>query len=47
MMKRLGERGAGTTEWVSQQRGDLIKLLENYMYGRAPEQPPVRSTLKA
>lgn len=24
----------------------MIKLLENYMYGHAPEQPPVRSTLK-
>ena len=39
-------RVTSTTEWV-QHRTDMIKLLENYMYGHAPEQPPVRSTLKA
>lgn len=31
-------------EW-QEHRSDMVKLLEQYMYGHAPEQPPVRSTL--
>ena len=41
-----GTRVSSTAEWSSH-RGDMIKLLENYMYGHAPERPPVRSTLTA
>jgi dienelactone hydrolase len=37
-------RVASAADWSSH-RPSMIRLLENYMYGHAPEQPPVRSTL--
>ena len=32
-------------EWSGQHRKELLSLLEHYMYGHAPEPPPVRSKL--
>ena len=34
-------------EWSGGHRKDMISLLEHYMYGHAPEPPPVRSSLTA
>jgi hypothetical protein len=39
-----GSRASTPDEWRDH-RSDIISLLENYMYGHAPAQPPVRSTL--
>ena len=40
-----GTRVASAAAWHSAHRRDTLALLENYMYGHAPPQPPVRSTL--
>jgi hypothetical protein len=39
-----GTRASTFAEW-REHRSDIIKLLENYMYGHAPARPPVHSTL--